>query len=326
MSFIHALFLFFAGQGVFLTFLLIQNRKVKSNPWVSLLLGCFSLILIYWVLWWHGAPEKYLYSSYNVPIQLAMGPFYYLAILPRKPKLYRLHLLVPAACFVIMLPYFIRIVFPFEMPPFYSSVLSSTIPAFVKLIKFSLLLYLILALKDVKSREQIWLTVSYAVFVLGLMLYLILQEFEMLVDWLDYTLALFITITFYSSGYYYFIKYKPYSLKSKGSSLPILPIEDLQKIILNQKKYLKPNYRIGELSRDTGLPIKELTAIIKSNGFASFKEYINGFRIEHSKHLLKDTDLKILAIALESGFTNKVSFILNFKRITGTTPNQYRGR
>jgi len=327
MSFLNGLFLFFAGQGFFLAFLLIQNKKVKSNPWISLLIGCFSLVLIYWVLWWQKVPAKYLYSSFNVPIQLAMGPFYYLAILQKKPKIYSWHLLLPAICFIIMLPYFAKVFLSAAIPQFYGKVLAISIPVLGKVIKFSLLFYLIIAIKHVKSREQIWLTLSFAVFFLGLMLYLILQQFGLLVNWFDYTLALFITITFYSSGYYYFISYRPYSIKFKEDTiLPVIPIAELEETIIKQKKYLKPKYQIGELSRDTGLPIKELTAIIKSNGHSSFKDYINKFRIEHSKFLLKKTNLKILAIALESGFTNKVSFILNFKRHTGTTPHEYRGK
>lgn len=35
-------------------------------------------------------------------------------------------------------------------------------------------------------------------------------------------------------------------------------------------------------------------------------------------------DLKLIAIALDSGFNNKTSFLNAFKRITGMNPSQFR--
>ncbi len=59
----------------------------------------------------------------------------------------------------------------------------------------------------------------------------------------------------------------------------------------------------------------------------SFNEVIATYRIAEAKKLLadpKNQELKILAIAYESGFANKATFISYFKRFTGLTPQQYR--
>ncbi|HIW32084.1 MAG TPA: AraC family transcriptional regulator [Candidatus Paenibacillus intestinavium] len=56
----------------------------------------------------------------------------------------------------------------------------------------------------------------------------------------------------------------------------------------------------------------------------NFKEYIDQLRIQHSIQYLKSCDEPIEAIALKVGYMNSSSFIRSFKKITGSTPGQYR--
>jgi AraC-like DNA-binding protein len=59
----------------------------------------------------------------------------------------------------------------------------------------------------------------------------------------------------------------------------------------------------------------------------SFSNYVNEQRINYAKSLLSDAehdDLKILAIAFESGFNNNVTFNKAFVKFTGLTPGKYR--
>jgi len=56
----------------------------------------------------------------------------------------------------------------------------------------------------------------------------------------------------------------------------------------------------------------------------NFKEYIDQLRIQHSIHYLKSSNEPIESIALKVGYMNSSSFIRSFKKITGSTPGQYR--
>ncbi|ADR20713.1 hypothetical protein MATR_16620 [Marivirga tractuosa] len=59
----------------------------------------------------------------------------------------------------------------------------------------------------------------------------------------------------------------------------------------------------------------------------SFNEVLNEYRIAHAKKLLKSSDFahfKIEAIALESGFNNKVTFNKAFKKFEGQTPSEFK--
>ncbi|RTZ46849.1 AraC family transcriptional regulator [Chryseobacterium arthrosphaerae] len=53
----------------------------------------------------------------------------------------------------------------------------------------------------------------------------------------------------------------------------------------------------------------------------NFFQYVNEFRVEQAKKLLKETNskLSILGIAYESGFNSKTSFNTTFKKLTGQT-------
>lgn len=56
----------------------------------------------------------------------------------------------------------------------------------------------------------------------------------------------------------------------------------------------------------------------------SFSDYLLNFRIDKAKVLLKQRDLKIFQISEMTGFNDSAYFCNIFKKITGTTPGDYR--
>jgi AraC-like DNA-binding protein len=59
----------------------------------------------------------------------------------------------------------------------------------------------------------------------------------------------------------------------------------------------------------------------------NFRDFINKYRIEESKFLLKNKsngNKTILEIAYEVGFNSKSAFNAAFKKFTGLTPKEYR--
>lgn len=59
----------------------------------------------------------------------------------------------------------------------------------------------------------------------------------------------------------------------------------------------------------------------------SFSELINEHRIKEAKNILsteKGQDMTIYAVAVDSGFRSESVFYVNFKKITGLTPTQYK--
>lgn len=53
-------------------------------------------------------------------------------------------------------------------------------------------------------------------------------------------------------------------------------------------------------------------------------EYLNYYRVNKAARLLRDTELKVLEVAMEVGFDNLSYFIGTFKHYMGATPSKYR--
>ena len=64
--------------------------------------------------------------------------------------------------------------------------------------------------------------------------------------------------------------------------------------------------------------------IFKKETGATFNSFLNEVRIEKSKALLRNNDLKMVDIALMVGFESQSYFTKVFKKITGISPLQYR--
>lgn len=77
-------------------------------------------------------------------------------------------------------------------------------------------------------------------------------------------------------------------------------------------KYKKNKYRICREFKD--------------HFHSSPLQYLHKMRIQAAKDLLVETDLKVHEIGYEVGYENANHFITHFKKITGTTPSQYRAR
>jgi AraC-like DNA-binding protein len=70
-----------------------------------------------------------------------------------------------------------------------------------------------------------------------------------------------------------------------------------------------------------------ISQVFSEDFSTSFSNFVNQQRIEYAKSLLSDSEydnLKILAVAFESGFNNNVTFNKAFVKFTGVTPGKYR--
>ena len=57
---------------------------------------------------------------------------------------------------------------------------------------------------------------------------------------------------------------------------------------------------------------------------SSFRTILNSARVEHAKKLLVSTDMRIVDVALDSGFASEAVFYGIFEKFTGMTPKKYR--
>lgn len=92
--------------------------------------------------------------------------------------------------------------------------------------------------------------------------------------------------------------------------------------------YIQVNYQhaihIGELSKIVNMSEGHFCRFFKRIVMKTPVEYINAYRVMKASILLKNTDRKILDIAMGVGFNNFSYFIQRFKQHMQCTPAQYR--
>lgn len=106
-------------------------------------------------------------------------------------------------------------------------------------------------------------------------------------------------------------------------------VEEIQEkinILFEARKiYTNPELTLSILAKELNIRPQLLSQFINDNLNKSFTQFINEYRIDEAKRLLKDsTQLKIEAVGFESGFNSSSTFYSSFKKITGTTPSNYQ--
>jgi len=119
----------------------------------------------------------------------------------------------------------------------------------------------------------------------------------------------------------------------KQKSSPVIDDEKnkqilaLKELMIKKEPYLDSSLTIQDLAEQLNMPVKDLSALINLYMNKHFFDFINEYRIEKAKEILKDPlqkELTILEILYQVGFNSKSSFSTSFKKYTGTTPTDFR--
>ncbi len=102
--------------------------------------------------------------------------------------------------------------------------------------------------------------------------------------------------------------------------------ERLNEIMKEEKLFRDPAITLSLVSSRLNISREHLSQVINSEFGCNFNDYVNRFRIEDAKILLREDGkkLQILEIVYVTGFNNKTSFNSSFKKLTGMTPTEYR--
>lgn len=73
-----------------------------------------------------------------------------------------------------------------------------------------------------------------------------------------------------------------------------------------------------------GLSSSRFSTLFSQYVGCNYKTYVDNLRIEHAKHLLKNSDMMIAEIAEAVGYDTSYSFARLFKKKVGFAPNEYR--
>ncbi len=101
---------------------------------------------------------------------------------------------------------------------------------------------------------------------------------------------------------------------------------ELDQYLTHSKPYLKQGFNMAELAKATQFSVHQLSGYINKRCNMNFYSLINQFRINYCKEKFESKeylDKTLEAIAQESGFQSRSTFIRAFKKSTGLTPTEY---
>lgn len=99
----------------------------------------------------------------------------------------------------------------------------------------------------------------------------------------------------------------------------------LESLMIEKKPYLQEHYKVADLSRDLGIPQHHVTILLNRILKTRFNDYINYYRIQHIRQLIREHGLShtLEGLAYMAGFSNRSTFIRAVQRVTGESPSRY---
>ena len=100
----------------------------------------------------------------------------------------------------------------------------------------------------------------------------------------------------------------------------------LASLMTEKRLFLKPDLTIEEVAVEMGESYRTVSAAINSCEGINFKAWVNGYRVEEAKRLIREgflTDHVMDALATASGFASRISFYRAFKKSTGQSPTEF---
>lgn len=119
-------------------------------------------------------------------------------------------------------------------------------------------------------------------------------------------------------------KYSAKKIESDEAALLKLQLDVLMK---EQELYRNTAIKLSDVSAKVGVSSHRLSQFLNDNLGKSFAMFLNEYRIEEAKKLLR-TNHKITleSIGFEAGFSSKSNFYATFKKMVDQTPAQYQKR
>lgn len=93
-------------------------------------------------------------------------------------------------------------------------------------------------------------------------------------------------------------------------------------------RHIDENYSskllLSSIAQEENLSLTYLSHLFKESLNISFQDYLNQIRFEKAKQLVEQTDMKLIDICMETGFSDTRYLNQMFIKMLGYTPNQYR--
>ncbi len=112
------------------------------------------------------------------------------------------------------------------------------------------------------------------------------------------------------------IVYKPEELEKV--------INDIETLLVTKFLFRDVGLSLDRLARRLGIPARLVSVAINQRRNRNVSQFVNEFRVAEACTLLRTTDQSVTDVMFNVGFQTKSNFNREFRRVTGTTPIQWR--
>lgn len=113
---------------------------------------------------------------------------------------------------------------------------------------------------------------------------------------------------------------------SRGIHPPHIQLARLQTVLAFIREHLGQELSISTLAAQAGVSPAHFRRLFQRAMGMPPHRYVMNVRLEHARNLLMQTDLPVLHVALECGFSSQSHLTAAFKAAHATTPAEYRAR
>jgi len=110
-----------------------------------------------------------------------------------------------------------------------------------------------------------------------------------------------------------------------GTSAGTELMDRIAGLMEQEQLYLDSNLKLADLADRLATNRNAVSACINSQRNCSFSQFVNTYRVEHAKKMLRlHPDRKMAEVWMDSGFNTESSFFRAFKSATGMTPSEWK--
>jgi len=123
-------------------------------------------------------------------------------------------------------------------------------------------------------------------------------------------------------------KTKPVKPAQSDNRMEVL-VKKIIALMEEEKLYQEAELTLQQVATKLQVPTYQVSQALNEGMKKNFYDVVNNYRVEDAKRLLldeKSRNYTILSIGFEAGFNSKTTFNTVFKKFTGFTPTEFRGR
>lgn len=341
-------------QGIILSLVLfsIKNGNFKANKFLAICLFFLSVSMFLHVFAEHLSVINFIKHELIVNlISLLYGPFLYFYIRTLTLQTFKFQ----KRSFLHFIPFFILLISSYILYVLFRDLYSLIlyiikITTFIHVFLYLIYLFILLKRYSNKIKESFstldkinlnWLKYLLIIFII-IWISAVISESFLIISW-DYFWML-VSILMYIIGYFALWQPEIFKIEVKDevlikdnkyekSSLTFEMAEKyfikLKELMEKEKPYLKAGLTLPDLAKMLNISTHHLSQLLNQKSKQNFFEFINQYRIEEAKRLIKNLqykNIKIVEIGYEVGYNSISSFNNAFKKNTSLTPSIYRER